>query len=107
MPAGAVAQNGDNATGAFPIAERIFVALAPPGLRQRGERDGQRPFGHGASGGAGLGLASASTPGLGFIGAQEFAAEDGLEVVIQVLEQLGVLQAMALPEGRGAEQGHA
>ena len=61
MPAGAVAQDGDNATAAFPIAERIFVALAPTGLRQRGERDGQRPFGHGASGGVGLGLASAST----------------------------------------------
>ena len=98
--------------GAFPIAERIFVALALPGLRQRGERDGQRPFGHGASGGVGLGLglgfASASaSPGLGFVGAQEFAAEDGLEVVVQVLEQLGVLQAMALPEGRGAQQLHA
>ena len=42
-------------------------------------------------------------PGLGFIGAQELASEDGLEIVVEVLEQLGVLQAMALPEGRGAQ----
>jgi hypothetical protein len=34
---------------------------------------------------------------LGFIGAKKFASEDCLEVVIQVLEQLGVLLAIAPP----------
>ena len=105
MPTRAVAQHRDQGTGPFPIAERIFVALAPPGLRQRGERDGQCAPGHGASGD--VGPASVSTRRLGFVGAQELASEDGFEIVIQVLEQLGVLQAVALPEGRGAQQGQA